>query len=419
MRIGRYDNPYKCVSYASISPRARIEPVHLEASDGGLSSGMLYTTGRHRTVVCFMHPKADMSRHYAIPALLDGGFAVFGQNSRWLNNDDLCVHETLLLDVAAGLDYLRSVGFERIVLVGNSGGGSLYGLYQAQAVTTPPGRLTQTPAGDPVNLNELDLMPADGFIHLAAHLGEGRILMSMIDPSVTDESDPLSCDPSLDPFHPDNGFRQPPESSHYAPAFVQAYRAAQRARVERIDAIARASLVQRDQARHALGQPEFHTLPWAERSARLREAVVCPYLVVYRTEADLRAFDLGLDPSERDAGSLFSYRPDLTNYMEFGFGRICTPRSWLSTWSGVSSNADFVRNAPLIEVPSLVIYYDGDNAIFPSESQAAFDAIGATDKELYSVPGDHYGFAVGTQERSGAKAATDIMVRWLHDHFPI
>ena len=419
MRIGRYDNPYKCVSFDAISPRVRQEPVMLEAADGGISSGVLYTTGRHRTVVCFMHPKADMSRHYAIPAIVDAGFAAFGQNSRWVNNDELCVHETLLLDVAAGLLHLREIGFERIILVGNSGGGSLYAFYQAQATTTPPGRLTHTPAGDALDLNEHDLPAADGFVHMAAHLGEGRILMSMIDPSVTDERDPLSCDLSLDPFHPDNGYQRPPASSHYSPAFVETYRQAQRARVERIDAIARAALGRRGEARTAIGESEFHHRPWAEQAPQLRAAVVCPYIVVYRTEADLRAFDLELDPSQRDAGSLFSYRPDLTNYMEFGFGRVCTPRSWLSTWSGISSNADFLKNAPMIEVPSLVVFYDGDNAIFPSDSRAAFDALGAEDKELFSVPGDHYGFAVGTQERTGARAALDIVNRWLHDHFPV
>lgn len=419
MKIGRYDNPYKCVSYRSIPARVRQQPVALEADDGGLSQGILYTTGRHRTVVCFMHPKADMSRHYAIPGIVEAGFAAFGQNSRWLNNDEHCVHENLLLDVAAGIQYLRAVGFEHIVLVGNSGGGSMYAFYQAQASTSPPGRLSETPAGDPLDLNRFELPQADGFIHLGAHLGEGKILMSMIDPSVIDESDPLSCDSRLDPFHPDNGYRQPPESSRYAPAFVDSYRRAQRERVERIDAIAKAALARRREARQQLGDPEFHNRAWSDRAQRLREAVVCPYIIVYRTEADLRSFDLTLDPSDRDAGSLFSYRPDLTNYSEFGFGRVCTPRSWLSTWSGLSSNADFVKNARAIDIPSLVISYEGDNAIFPSDTRAAFDAIAAEDKELYGVPGDHYGFAVGTQERSGARAAIEIMSRWLHDHFPV
>jgi len=418
MRLGRYDNPYKCVSYASIDPAVQREPVALEAADGGVSSGILYTAGRPKTVVGFMHPQADMSRHYAIPALVEAGYAAFGQNSRNLNNDALCVHEALLLDVAAGIRFLRARGFERVVLCGNSGGGSLYAFYIAQSVTAPPGRLTQTPAGDPLDLNTYELPPVDGYINLAAHLGEGKILMQMIDPSVTDEGDPLSCDPALDPFNPDNGYRPPPASSRYAPEFVARYRAAQVARVRRLDAVARQLLKRRGEARRTLGAGDFSAQPWMAQARAMRGAVVCPYLIVYRTEADLRAFDLSLDPSERDAGSLFSYRPDLTNYMEFGFARVQTPRAWLSTWSGLSSNADVVKNAAKITVPSLVMYYRGDNAIFPADARAAYDAIAAGDKQLASAPGDHYGFGVGTQERTGAPQALAQVVGWLKERFP-
>ncbi len=417
MRLGRYDNPFKCVSYAYIDAAMRPEPVALEAADGGVSGGVLYTRGRQRSVVCFMHPKADMSRHYAIPALLDAGYAAFGQNSRWINNDELCVHENLLLDVAAGVRFLRGRGFERIVVCGNSGGGSLYAFYIAQSSTPPPGRLTHTPAGDPLDLNGADLPPVDGYVNLAAHLGEGKILMQMIDPSVTDESDPLSCDSTLDPFNPENGYRHPPASSAYPAEFVARYRQAQHARVARIDARARALLGERQAARAAARGADFAQRPWAQQAHAVRQSVLCPYLVTYRTEADLRAMDLSLDPSERDAGTLFSYRPDLTNYMEFGFARVSTPRAWLSTWSGISSNADVVKNAAHIAVPSLVIHYRGDNAIFPADARAVFDAVAATDKQLASAPGDHYGFGVGTQERSGAPLALAQIADWLRARF--
>lgn len=418
MRLGRYDNPHRCVSFAALPAGVAREPVALEAADGGLSSGILYTTGRHRTVVCFMHPQADMSRHYATPDLLAGGYAVFGQNSRWLNNDALCVHEQLLLDVAAGVRFLRARGFTHIVLCGNSGGGSLFCFYLAQAGTAPPDRLRETPAGDPLDLNAHDLPMADGLVLLAAHLGEGRVLMDMIDPSVTDEGDPLSCDPALDPYDPGNGYRLPPESSRYAPEFVARYRAAQRARVARIDALARDRLGRRAVARQESRTPDFAARPWPDRARVLRTAVAQPHLLVFRTEADLRALDLSLDPSARDAGTLFSYRPDLTNYMELGFARVTTPRAWLSTWSGLSSNAAVERTAPRISVPALVVSYDGDNAIFPGDAEAAWAALGSSDKSRVTVPGDHYGFAVGTQERRGAPIAVGLIVDWLRARFP-
>lgn len=419
MRLARYDNPYRCVSYASLPDDVTREPVALEAADGGLSTGILYTTGaRRRTVVCFMHPQADMSRHYATPHLTAAGYAVFGQNSRWLNNDALCVHEQLLLDVAAGVRFLRQQGFAHVILAGNSGGGSLYCFYIAQASTPPPGRLRETAAGDPLDLNAHDLPPVDGFVFLAAHLGEGRVLMQMIDPSVTDESDPLSCDPSLDPYDPANGYRPPPASSRYAPEFVARYRAAQRARVARLDAIARARLAARAAARAELRAADFASRPWPGQAAALRASVAHPHMVVFRTEADLRALDLSLDPSERDAGTIFSYRPDLTNYMEFGFARVTTPRAWLSTWSGLSSHAAVERNAPRVTVPSLVLTYTGDNAIFPADAQTALDALGAADKQLLTAPGDHYGFGVGTQNRTGAPVALGHVVDWLRARVP-
>src|SRR4029079_10334365 len=161
-------------------------------------------------------------------------------------------------------------------------------------------------------------------------------------------------------------------------------------------------LQQRRSARKAITAADFASRPWSDQAPALRGAVLCPYMVVYRTEADIRAFDLSLDPSQRDAGSLFSYRPDLTNYMEFGFARTTTPRAWLSTWSGLSSNAAVEVNGAHVTVPSLVLYYTGDNAIFPGDAHTAYAALAAADKQIASASGDHYGFGVGTQERTGA-----------------
>lgn len=421
MRIGRYDNAHKCVHFdrndSRIDASVRTEPIALEAADGGLSSAILYQRRPTRTVVCFMHPQADMTRHYAIPALVDAGFAAFGQNSRYANNDTHCIHELLLLDVAAGQRFLRQRGFENVVLVGNSGGGSLFAFYQAQASTAAPDRLAATPAGDSLDLNRHELPAADGFVMLAAHLGEGVVLMQMIDPSVIDEADPLSCEASLDPYDPANGYRVPPESSTYSSDFVERYRAAQRARVARIDAIAKRHIEEGNRARGEVFAPGFAERPEGERRNAVRRAAAHPPMIVHRTEADLRALDASLDRSRRDVGTLFSYRPDITNYMELGFARVTTPKAWLSTWSGLSSHASVERNAPFIKVPSLVVNYDGDSAIFPADAQRAIDALGSRDKRLVTVTGDHYGFAVGTQERRGAPLALEAIVAWLRERF--
>ena len=69
---------------------------------------------------------------------------------------------------------------------------------------------------------------------VAAHPGRPEILTDWMDASVVDEADPLSHDPSLDPFDP-NG---PP----YDAEFVARYRAAQRDRNARITAWCHAEL---------------------------------------------------------------------------------------------------------------------------------------------------------------------------------
>jgi hypothetical protein len=230
-------------------PPADITPelVRLKAEDGATSRGVLYSKGGEPTAVCVLHPRGDMTRHYLIPFIADAGFAVLGQESRSPNNDTMATHEALLADIAAAVRHLRERGYSKIIFLGYSGGGSVYSLYQAQALTAPPGRLTDTAAGDPFDLNRFDLPPADGIMFVGSHLGAGWMMQREIDPSVMDEADPLSCDPSLDMYNPDNGFREPPGQSQYSEAFLARYRAAQVARVARIDAIARSQLAEQRQ----------------------------------------------------------------------------------------------------------------------------------------------------------------------------
>lgn len=405
-------------SFRALPSGTRIENVPLIAEDAGESHGTLYTRGGERTVVVFMHPRGDMQRHYAIPYLLEAEFAAFGQAGRFVNNDVNLIHEALLADVAAGLRFLRNArGFERVVFFGNSGGGALYTFYQSQAATPPPGRLTDTAAGDPYDLNRLDLPEGDGIVQLATHLGQGRLMLAIIDPSVTDEDDPLSIDPTLDMYDPANGFREPPEPSRYDPEFLARYRAAQRARVERIDARARAWIAEQAPARRAVAAADFDARPEPERRRLLRQALVGRYMEIHRTEANPAYADLSLFPSERAYGSFFSPRPDLLNYTEAGFGKYQTPRAWLSTWSGLSSRASTLHCLPRVTIPTLVIAYTGDNAVFSCDTDAIWAASPAPDKTFHRVPGDHLGLGPNG-EPSGQAAAMAHVTTWLRERFP-
>src|SRR6266436_4563475 len=243
------------IDFGDIDSSVRQRPVHLYAADFGKSRGILYTPakGKPRTVVIMAHPRADFSTHYSIPFWIDAGFAGFGFNTRYLNNDAMMLHENLILDLAAGIKFLREEErFEKIVMLGNSGGGSLFAYYDAQARTQKGGRVEAPPGGGPPDLNKFELPTADGYIVLAAHPGQGMVLMSCLDAAVVDESDPLASDPTLDMYDERNGFQTPPAESRYLKDFVPRYRAEQVARCARIDAIARRHIAEAIHGRAAM-----------------------------------------------------------------------------------------------------------------------------------------------------------------------
>jgi len=398
---------------AADRPAAARTSVHeLTTADGATVRGVLATVPGARTVVCLMHPRQDLTHHPLIPALLRAGAAVWIQHTRSVNNDLNLVHEQALLDVAAGMVFLRD-RFDAVVVLGHSGGGTLYAFYLEQAGLTPAHRLATTPGGRPTGLPEADLPLADGVVFLAPHPGQGRLLLGCIDPSVADENDPLSVVPELDPFDPANGFAEPPASSAYPADFLARYRAAQRARVARIDAVARDHLVRAAEARAAFKKTG---------DARDRRRALAPRIItVFRTDADPRTVDLSIDPNERPYGSLFGRRPDLINYGLAGFGRLSTPDAWLSTWSGLSSNADFVRCAPGVTVPTMFIELTGDQAAFPTDSRSMIDALAAEDLSTATVCGLHFGGAIAGGEPTGNELAAAEIVDWLakrHDLAP-
>jgi len=391
---------------AGSRPGSTTTTVHeLTAADGATVRGVLAAVPGATTVVSLMHPRQDLTHHPLVPLLLQAGAAVWTQHTRSVNNDLTLVHEQALLDAAAGLVFLRERGFTSIVTLGHSGGGPLYAFYLEQAGLAPAGRIAATPGGRPAKLAEAEMPLADGAIFLAPHPGQGRLLLACIDPSVADEQDPMSVVPELDPFSPANGFAEPPASSAYSEEYLARYRAAQRDRVARIDAIARQHLARAAEARAAFTS-SGHALD-------RRRSLAPKIITVFRTDADPRTVDLSLDPSERPYGSLFGKRPDLINYGLTGFGRLATPEAWLSTWSGLSSNADFVRCAPGVTVPTLFIELTGDQAAFPADSSQMTGALGAEDLTTATVRGLHFGGPIAGGEPAGNELAATEIITWL------
>ena len=140
---------------------------------------------------------------------------------------------------------------------------------------------------------------------------------------------------------------------------------------------------------------------------------------MFRTDADPRTVDLSIDPSERPYGSLFGSRPDLIDYGQVGFGRLTTPEAWLSTWSGLSSNADFVRCAPGVTVPTLFVELTGDQAAFPADSRRMIAALGAADLTTATVRGLHFGGPIADGEPTGNELAATEITTWLDKRFPL
>jgi pimeloyl-ACP methyl ester carboxylesterase len=383
--------------------------VVLRTADNAAVTGSLYLRGKRDTVVCVMHPREFMACHYLIPDIVEAGCAAWSQGSRSVGNDLRLEHEQALFDVAAGLNFLRGQGFKRIVLLGNSGGASLYAFYVQQSLLEGARRIARTPGGRPTKLDSLAMPEVDGFVFVAPHPGQGLLLMGCIDPSVMDERDPLSVDPALDPLDSRNGFAEPPTASKYALDFLDRYRAAQRARVAKLDAIARDLIAARMEARKK-------TKDSGDEHLR-RVGAHTPIMTVWRTDADPRCFDLSIDPSDRAYGTLWGKDPRASNYGAVGFARNCTPEAWLSTWSGLSSNAALLKTAPSIQQPTLLVEYTGDVSTFPSVAKDIFASIGASQKSHVRVRGDHHGRALAKGEDLGRNIAGAKVREWLQEYF--
>lgn len=311
------------------------------------------------TVVLFVHPTSNFIGHYALPGLAARGVAAAGLATRYVGNDSALLMENCVLDVAAAVGHLRALGFEKVVLGGNSGGGGLAALYQSQAESPT---ITSTPAGDGPDLTKEHLPPVDGIVAMMAHPGRAAVYTEWLDPAVVDESDPFRRDPDLDMFDDRNG---PP----YSAEFLARYRAAQVARNRRITAWVREELDRLD------------------KDDRLPDDM--PFLV-HGTCADPRFLDLGIEPSDRKAGSLWG-DPAKANLVPASLGHHTSLRSWLSQWSIDDSNCDAVVHLPRVSAPVLVMYGSADNAAFPAHARSMFDAARPDTRELIEIRGaDHY-----------------------------
>ncbi|MAE94269.1 MAG: alpha/beta hydrolase [Deltaproteobacteria bacterium] len=329
-----------------------------------------------RTAIIATHYNVDFSEHYMAELMAARGYGFLGWNTRFRGLEHAFSLDHALIDIGVGLRWLREeAGVERVVLLGNSGGGSLMAAYQSQAVEPNLKPLL----GRAVPEAALRLPPADLYVSTNAHPGRPEVLTDWFDPSVTDEADPTSVDPALDMYDPENG---PP----YSEAFIERYRAAQVARNQRITA-------------------------WALSELERVQGAGCidRMFNLYRTWADPRLLDGRLDPNDREIGVCYLGPPKLFNYSPYGIGSSNTIRTWLSMWSLEYSQCRAIPHLERIDLPSLVVQSMADTGVFPVDAQVIHDNLAAEDKSLEFIPGDHY-----LQEPAGARdQVADLVAAWL------
>lgn len=142
---------------------------------------------------------------------------VLCMNTRYEGNEEVVRFEQMMLDVKAGVAYLRKQpGITKVLLFAHSGGGPTMSFYEAVAENgvafcQRPEKLVR--CGDDL----AGLPPADGIVYADAHPGNPVNVVRGINPSVVNENDPPDkrVDRTLDPFSPANGFN-PNGPSHYS-----------------------------------------------------------------------------------------------------------------------------------------------------------------------------------------------------------
>ena len=334
------------------------------------------------TALLFNHPVGGGAWLPLVRALAEAGHHVIYANGRYRGNDTALIMEKCVVDLGRTIRHAREkLGYERVLLGGWSGGGSLSLYYQQQAERPS---VTHTPAGDPYDLTAAELVPADGVMLLAAHISRAGTLTEWMDPSIVDESDPARKDPELDLYDPANP-NQPP----YSADFLERFRQAQVARNGRITAWA------------------VEQLSELERRGGAQKELC---FVVQGTMADPRWLDPTVDPNERKPGTCYLGDPETVNTGPTGLARFTTLRSWLSQWSLEKSNADGVACAGDIQAPVLVVNNGADDACTPSHAQRLYDAVSHEEKEFHEIAGaTHY--YLGQPDKLAEAVA--ICSRWI------
>ena len=335
------------------------------------------------TVLISMHPIGGTGRLPVMGYLAEQGLHVIGADSRYRGIDNALIMEKVACDLGAFVRYAKeTLGYQKVILLGWSGGGSLSSFYQSEAEKPS---LTSSPCGTGPDLTKAELIRADAVVFMAAHVSRHGTLTEWIDPAITDEADPYKRNPELDLY---SGDIKPPFSED----FLQTYRAAQIARNRRITSWVR------------------DKLDSLQKLGRETEEFA---FTVHGTMADPRWLDATIDANDRKPNWCYLGDPKTVNMSPVGLARASTLRSWLSQWSFDDANADGPSCAANISKPVLLINNTADDACTPSHAKRLFDGVSHTQKQRHDIKGaTHY---YQGQAELGRQAA-GIVKSWLVEH---
>ena len=330
-----------------------------------------------KSVVIFMHPTGGGSYLPVLNSLAKQGIDTVWCDSRYRGTDSALIMEKVLIDLGNCIKHFKEVhGYEKVILGGWSGGGSLSLFYQSQAEKPS---ITETPAGDPIDLVSEKFIPADGVMLIAAHESRHRTFTEWIDGSVKNEIEPENRDIELDIYNPEN-----PNQPKYSKEFIETYRKAQIERNRKITSWVQEKL------------EDFRKLNENNREFGF---------VVHRTMADPKWLDTTIDPNERKPNWCFLGDPKVVNDSPIGLARYCSLRSWMSQWSYDYAKGDGISCAKNLSVPSLVIGNTADDGITPSHTYNLYNALGNQNKELVWIQdANHYYFGQPEKSEESAKA---------------
>lgn len=293
----------------------------------------------HKTAAIFAHPTVPVVGFYMFEPLKAMGLPCLAVATRFLGSDATLIMERCIQDVGTAIRFLKQRGYEKIILLGFSGGASLLCFYQAQAENLTA---TYLPDGRPSGLTPEQLPPADKMVLFGHHLGRSQTLRNVLDASVLDENDLSKIDPNLAVFNPDNG---PPFSDE----FIARVREGQAARMNRIT----------NWVKERLAKLEQEYGPGADEA-----------FVIHRTNADPFMFAETSDFK----GNVEAIRAN--NLAGNGLGRFSSLRSWLSQWASDVSFADGPSDIAKTTVPVLSIVQQGDHRAHKVYLKQWEDALG-------------------------------------------